>query len=110
MDSSDDEYEYLEDATPGPGSYINLDSVTTKHRNPAKSLHFGSTSKRFNDLPAIKNNIIGPGEYNISIEKRSFSYQKKKVAPFDSKIQRFTRHEPTKGIPGPGSYEPRNAL
>jgi hypothetical protein len=58
---SDDEYEYLEDATPGPGSYINLDTAGIKVRKPAKSLHFGSTSKRFNDLPVIKNNTIGPG-------------------------------------------------
>lgn len=67
MDSSDDEYEYIEEATPGPGSYINLDTGGIKIRKPTSSFHFGSTSKRFNDLPIIKQHLVGPGEYNIAI-------------------------------------------
>lgn len=37
------------------------------------------------------------------------SYQKKK-APFDSNIKRFKKDAHVKNVPGPGSYEPRNAL
>lgn len=63
-DSSDDEYEYIDETTPGPGSYLEISEVK-KFNKPARPAvpSFGVGQKRFGEARAIQNNV-GPGTYN----------------------------------------------
>lgn len=77
-----------------------------------KNLHFGSTSRRFPELQNQKN-PLGPGDYYQEPVPRQQSKStsfKKQPAPFGSMIKRFDEKLEPGVIPGPGSYEPRNAL
>jgi hypothetical protein len=57
----DDEYEFIDDSTPGPGSYLEISQV--RQFKKGKNLHFGSTSRRFPEINAARN-PVGPGEYD----------------------------------------------
>ncbi|EAR84117.1 sperm-tail PG-rich repeat protein (macronuclear) [Tetrahymena thermophila SB210] len=113
-DDSDSEFEYIEDATPGPGYYHNestMSSIKTVGK-PEKFQYFGTRSERFKQ---VKNEIIvGPGQYNpIMVEKlgkvENVAIQNKTV-PFGSSNTRFETKIFQEIKPCPGQYEPRNTF
>ena len=49
-DDSDSEYEFIDDATPGPGTYPNASTASTiasSIKNEKPNHHFGTSSQRF---------------------------------------------------------------
>ncbi|KAL4442208.1 hypothetical protein ABPG74_009226 [Tetrahymena malaccensis] len=113
-DDSDSEYEYIEDATPGPGYYHNestMSSIKTVGK-PEKFQYFGTRQERFKQ---VKNEIIvGPGQYNpIMVEKlgkvENVAIQNRTV-PFGSSNTRFETKIFQEIKPCPGQYEPRNTF
>jgi hypothetical protein len=72
----DDKYEFIDDATPGPGSYLEVSE--TKQIKKGKNQHFGSTSRRFPELSNMRN-PVGPGDYEAipQPQQRSSSFKKK---------------------------------
>jgi len=82
----DEEYEFIDDSTPGPGSYLEISQK--KQFMKGKNQHFGSTSRRF---PEITNNRnpIGPSDYDPNAKKQKSGNFKKREAPFGSMNRRF---------------------
>lgn len=82
-DSSDDEYEYIDDTTPGPGSYLEISDVKKFNRPTRPAVpSFGVGQKRFGEARAT--NIVGPGSYNPKKEvKKNFSKKKPAAPPKD---------------------------
>lgn len=101
----EEEDEYIEDATPGPGYYYNP-SVTSSIKvqyKPAKLQFFGSGTERFKEL-SQNANYLGPGEYSMP-----GALARKKPnpnAPFQSSNIRFDK-EKSGPQPGPGAYNPK---
>lgn len=108
-DSDEDDSEYLEDATPGPGYYYNPEAQSTfkKQYKDHQFQIFGTASKRFKESTQPTTKSIGPGHYHkkTNMIKQSFNKRGMK-APFEISSKRFE-----KGIiqynpnPGPGHYE-----
>lgn len=83
--SDDDEYEYIDETTPGPGSYMAISEVK-KFNKPARPAvpSFGVGQTRFGKDQAAVTNNVGPGTYNIKVEaKKTFSKKKAAAPPKD---------------------------
>lgn len=108
-DEEDDDQEYIEDATPGPGYYYNetnSSSMKVQYK-PFHLQNFGSVSLRFKDQNA--KNYLGPGEYNVGGDLKRKKNTNTGKAPFNSSNMRFIR-ERTAENPGPGQYIPKTNL
>ena len=93
----------------GPGQYLGKTKIFNKTSN--NFAPFSSNSKRFSDsfIPQNKNPVPGPGQYNLSEEKKA-----KALSPLSPKVKfgsnekRFVNIN-TKWkyfVPGPGYYNP----
>ena len=117
-DSDDDDSEYIEDATPGPGYYYDPHGTTSfkKQYKEHRFQIFGSASTRFTKQEQQDAaNAVGPGEYFKEGEDRTFvkkTYNKKKrLVPFEATSKRFEKGilVPNKN-PGPGQYEDEHTV
>ncbi len=76
-DDSSDEYEYVDDTTPGPGSYLEISDVK-KFNKPTRPAvpSFGVGSKRFTTTNSThvnantNNDLVGPGSYDPKLDIR----------------------------------------
>lgn len=111
-ESDDDEYEYIDETTPGPGAYLDISEVK-KFNKPSRPAvpSFGVGTKRFAAQPQLVNVQVGPGTYNPNLEIRKIKSKSKNLAP-PKDAPRFPQLVNTKKIeePGPGLYEPRNTM
>lgn len=107
-DEEESEYEYIEDTTPGPGSYLEISKVS-RPKAGKTATSFGG-SKRFEKGSAtIGPGVVGPGSYNVG-----FKFGKETKAKKEAKVKAEARcpsliNDNIK-VPGPGSYEPRNTM
>jgi hypothetical protein len=69
---TDSEYEFIEDATPGPGSYQYASTASTiaSQVKSESSCPFGSVGERFKVAGVAKPSIVGPGQYNPQIKAK----------------------------------------
>lgn len=110
-DSDDDEYEYIDDTTPGPGAYLEISDVKkfNKPTRPAVPC-FGVGQKRFGVSNKNPSANVGPGSYNPRPDiKKNFSKKKPSAIKDEG---RFPQLVDVKKVeePGPGAYEPRNTM
>ena len=74
-DDSDDEYEYIDETTPGPGSYLDISDIKkVKPLRPTPG--FGISSKRFGG--SSNSQQVGPGSYPIQSDFKK--KKEKKIA------------------------------
>ena len=109
-DSDDSEYEYIEETTPGPGSYLEISKVSRQKTGKTTS-SFGQ-SRRFEKATAAiaaHQTAVGLGSYNVG-----FKFGKQTRAKKAPKVKEEGRCpsiiNSNSKIPGPGSYEPRNTM
>lgn len=81
-DESDDQYEYIDETTPGPGAYLEISDVK-KFNKPTRPTvpSFGVGTKRFTQSTHSNNAQIGPGSYNPNLEIRKIRSKPKNVVP-----------------------------
>ncbi|CAD8179473.1 unnamed protein product [Paramecium pentaurelia] len=108
-DLQDEEIEYIEDATPGPGYYYKDSTTASTYSKSATKIDtqcFGSKQKRFEDEQVSTS--IGPGDYRVDVPlaNKSLSY---KQPPFMSSNSRFDAKLQEKR-PGPQTYNPKQTL
>lgn len=116
IDSDEDsEYEYIDDTTPGPGSYMEISQVS-RPKAGKTATSFGS-SQRFTGAAAKKTSTgtqgpVGPGSYNVGFQfgKKAKLMGKKPPGPKDGEIRCPSIINKNVKVPGPGSYEPRNTM
>jgi hypothetical protein len=104
--------EYIDDTTPGPGSYEvqNASSIsTTKFYRNRQKTSFGVNSKRFTKKSEEVYNI-GPGQYYQEIQPRVFKAKSIKPDKLNDRFPGLIDVKTIKSIPGPGTYEPRNTM
>lgn len=67
-ESDGDEYEYIDETTPGPGSYLEISEVK-KFNKPSRPTvpSFGVGTKRFAHSTHVNNGQVGPGSYNPNL-------------------------------------------
>ncbi|CAD8120023.1 unnamed protein product [Paramecium sonneborni] len=113
QDLEDEEFQFLDDTTPGPGHYFgNISTLSSSSSNSQKQSIkfgkdcFGSRSKRFQEQKI--NYQIGPGEYQLQTQNLN---QKQHFIqpPFLSSNTRFEQRLQDR-IPGPQSYDPKISL
>ncbi|EGR27971.1 hypothetical protein IMG5_185540 [Ichthyophthirius multifiliis] len=108
---SDSEYEYIEDATPGPGSYLNQTQISSMKTTvkQEKFQYFGSKQQRFKSQKLYTQ--LGPGDFNpndfikFNAQKKTFNQKK---TPFNSKSIRFDNKQDQDIKPAPGQYDYKN--
>mgnify|MGYP006354646577 CR=1 FL=1 len=81
-DDSDGEYEYIDETTPGPGSYLEISEVK-KFNKPSRPTvpSFGVGTKRFNHSVHSINAQVGPGSYNPNLDIRKIRSKPKELIP-----------------------------
>ncbi|CAD8107172.1 unnamed protein product [Paramecium primaurelia] len=109
-DLEDEEFQYSDITTPGPGHYFgNTSTQSVSSKNSQQSIKqgyncFGSRSKRFQEQKVHYH--IGPGEYQLETE---IVKQNIVQPPFYSSNTRF--EEKYYGqLPGPQTYDPKITL
>ena len=113
IDSDEDsEYEYIDDTTPGPGSYMEISQVS-RPKAGKTTTSFGS-SQRFSGEKksnAVKG-PVGPGSYNVGFQfgKKAKKMGKNPPQPKEGELRCPSIITNNAKIPGPGSYEPRNTM
>ncbi|CAD8115525.1 unnamed protein product [Paramecium sonneborni] len=110
QDLEDEEYQFCDETTPGPGHYFgNTSTLSQSSSNSLQSIKFGkdcfgSKSKRFQEQKI--NYLIGPGEYQLKTKNIK---QNIIQPPFLSSNSRF-ESKLLDLMPGPQSYDPKISL
>lgn len=110
-EESEDESEYVDEATPGPGYYYDPHSTSSfkvQHKEHKFQI-FGSASERFPEEKDTRSEIVGPGQYFKDGKDRNLvkkTFNKNRNIPFIATTKRFDKGIiEENSIPGPGHYE-----
>lgn len=117
---TDDDFDYIPNCIPGPGSYYDSDRETSfkskailrKNKKKGKTKSFCTTIPRFVERTQGINPLVGPGTYADAKSKlllsKSFNHRN---VPFNSEALRDYEREkyaaliPEGKVPGPGAYD-----
>ncbi|EGR32246.1 hypothetical protein IMG5_090950 [Ichthyophthirius multifiliis] len=109
--NKDEEIEFIDETTPGPGHYHN-ENITTSIKLQGKAEKFqnfgGYTASRF-QIGSF-GQTIGPGEYNPQTSGfygKNLNETKARNPPFLSSNSRFEIKKIIEHKPGPGTYDAR---
>lgn len=113
LNDDEDESEYIEEATPGPGYYY-APEVMTSFKKTTKDHQFqlfGSSAERFPHGQSTFTNI-GPGKYHKEAQMVSHTHNKKLRRGGQGPVSKPAAAMKIKkdDQPGPGSYEVQNTV